>query len=114
MQSSGSGWSRLATPNTNPGGQGNQNLSLLIDAFDSSIVYVAGDRVAELVDNAWTISAYRVQGNAATSIAGPTFTSMSTSVHADARSFAMDSNGNLYLTNDGGIYKRTQPNYQQW
>jgi autotransporter-associated beta strand protein len=104
-QNSGGSWSALAVPVTNAGvNQAAVNLAIAIDPSNTSIVYVAGDG---LPVSPFTVPAFRVQGNVATSITD-SHTSNSSTAHSDAR-VLMVASGNLLMGSDGGIYMRSNP-----
>ncbi|SKA27263.1 autotransporter-associated beta strand repeat-containing protein [Enhydrobacter aerosaccus] len=110
-QDGGAHWTPLTTPSdVNTGAQALTNLTLAIDPKNSSIVYVAGDASNP---QPYTVPAFRVVLNPNGSSTVETLTLSGTSnnsaPHADSRAFAFDAAGNLILTEDGGIYLRTNP-----
>lgn len=105
-QNGGSSWAALAVPATNKGvQQAAVNLAVAIDATNTSIVYVTGDGIE---NSPFTVAAFRVQGNTATSITLAR-TSNGSSAHSDSRGLVVDSAGNLWMTSDGGVYMRSSP-----
>ena len=105
-QDSGGSWSALKVPDTNKGvHQAVVNLAVAIDTSNTSIVYVTGDGIPQ---SPYTIPAFRVQGQTATSL---TFanTADNSTAHSDSRVLVMDAAGNLLMGSDGGIYMRTNP-----
>lgn len=109
-QDGGMTWKPLSTPSVNAGEQASTNLTLAIDPGNSSIVYVAGDRIE---NSPYTVPVYRVVLNADGSSSATDMsragTANNSAVHADSRAFAFDSAGNMILTEDAGIYRRTSP-----
>lgn len=109
-QDGGTNWKSLSVPTVNPGNQASTNLTLAIDPGNSSIVYVAGDRIE---NSPYTAPVYRVVLNADGSSSATDMsragTANDSAVHADSRAFAFDSAGNMILTEDAGIYRRTSP-----
>src|SRR5882757_2931041 len=105
-QNSGGSWSALAVPVVSAGvHQAVVNLAIAIDPANSTIVYVAGDGLAI---SPFTIPAFRVQGNVATSITDGN-TSNNSTAHSDARALVINAGGNLVMGSDGGIYMRSNP-----
>ncbi len=131
-------WESLGVPTTNegsemfpcmlganPGGQGTIHMSLAADPNNPTVVYVGGDRQpggncdgggfpnsigaedysgrlfrgdsGALPEDRWRPLTHSGTGN-------------NTSPHADSRSLAFDAAGNLIEGDDGGIYKRVDPN----
>jgi autotransporter-associated beta strand protein len=106
-QNGGISWSALKVPDTNLGVmQAQVNLAVAIDPRNTSIVYVTGDGI----DNCGpcTVPAFRVQGNTATSLTLD-HTSNGSSAHSDSRGLVVDAAGNLWMTSDGGVYMRSNP-----
>jgi autotransporter-associated beta strand protein len=105
-QNGGGSWSALKVPDTNLGVmQAQVNLAVAIDTSNTSIVYVTGDGIE---NNPFTVAAFRVQGNTATSIT-LAHTSNGSTAHSDSRGLVVDSAGNLWMTSDGGVYMRSNP-----
>lgn len=117
-----------------PGGQGSIHLSIAADPTDANIVYVGGDRQPwknepiPPVDfpnalGAENFTGRIFRGNASlpagsqwvhlthsTALGAPGGgTANNTAPHADSREMTFDAAGNLIETDDGGIYKRTNP-----
>ncbi len=109
-QDGGTTWKPLQTPSVNAGNQASTNLTLAIDPGNSSIVYVAGDRIE---NSPYTVPVYRVvlnsDGSSSATDMSRAGTANDSAVHADSRAFAFDSAGNMILTEDAGIYRRTSP-----
>ena len=115
------------------GGQGAIHASILADPTDANLVYMGGDRQphpAEYGGGNWpnSIGANDYSGRLfrgdASQISGTQFvhlthannvtpteggTANSSSPHADSREMAFDVNNNLIEVDDGGIYRRTNP-----
>ncbi len=114
-------WSALPNPLTNQGDPSNVlHFALAIDPGDTSIVYVAGSDQAPPLPT--TMPAFAVQAQGFTSLTcnfdkkgqckvdgGPIGT-----VHADARGFAIDQAGNLFLVGDGGVYVHSPQGNGVW
>ncbi len=119
-----------------PGGQGSIHLSLAADPTDANIVYVGGDRQPlfnEVADppnadfpnsiGANDFSGRLFRGNASlaagsqwvhlthsTSLGAPGGgTASSSSPHADSREMTFDAHGRLIETDDGGVFRRSNP-----
>lgn len=122
-----------------PGGQGDINFALLADRNNPNYVYISGDVQAarnaltntlpnQIGANGWYGQIMR--GDASKGLSSPpevdnwtpatpytgqwlpltsNFAANSTDPHADSRSLAFDANGNLLETNDGGVYRRSDP-----
>ncbi len=109
---SGSTWSALPVPYTNPGGQVTPNFAIAIDPKNANLVYVSGDNNYFTGYN--TVAAYRVDASTntftdLTDVGGPVNTDNGSTVHPDSRALTFDANGRLIITTDGGIYARTNP-----
>ena len=102
----GGNWTVIgAIPDINPGQSGNKHFSMIADASGTR-VYVGGDRsnaapwvgnihVGDSTSNTWTEVVKTGANN--------------TAPHADSRDMVFDSNGDLIETDDGGIYRLTNP-----
>ncbi|MGQ0643223.1 MAG: WD40/YVTN/BNR-like repeat-containing protein, partial [Gemmatimonadaceae bacterium] len=130
-------WTALDLPTTtesgvavgmHPGTQATTHLSIAADLTNDNVVYVGGDRQPFLNEfttgncpcfpnsigaNDYSGRLFRVDaslaaGTQATHLTHSNTTSNS-SPHADSRDMAIDANGNLIETDDGGIYRRTTP-----
>jgi hypothetical protein len=105
----GVSWTAMDVPPVHPGGQGFPNTSLVGHPTNPNLVFVAGDRI--------TVSPFtgNVRRGDATLAAGTQFTAImdaggnNTTPHADSRDMAIDANGNLLQSDDGGIYRRLTP-----
>ncbi|MDZ4853021.1 MAG: GEVED domain-containing protein [Pirellulaceae bacterium] len=133
---SGGVWTPVVTPNPiskdidETGAQGRIHFSIVVDPTDHNIVYIGGDRQEQpnaIGDVAFNAAIFR--GNATIprnptvapspqwdhithNIVGfdlPGGTASGSAPHADSREMVFDANGNLIETDDGGIYKRTNP-----
>jgi hypothetical protein len=128
-----------AVPNTgtwlhwesaNPGGQGGINLSIAVDPANSKNVYVGGDSAGDLLADAG--AAFIVRGDStilpnnqipssqwAPIVLNPIASIPNSgalngsSPHSDTRKMRIDANGNLLLSCDGGIYRRSLPTSPQ-
>ncbi|MDO1449179.1 sialidase family protein [Rhodocytophaga aerolata] len=133
----GNNWVTMSIPNNNeggihPGSQGNIHLSLVADPSNHNVVYIGGDRQRVYFNGDQPIpnfigakdySGILFRGDASKPLGqqwvhlthskdkGPTGggTLNSTAPHADSRDMAVTINGVLIEVNDGGIYKRTNP-----
>ena len=132
----GGTWTAMDLPTTvedgvaigiHPGGQGSTHLSIAADPTDADIVYIGGDRQPYLGEGSGGMdffpnsigandySGRLFRGNAAAAPGSQwtplthVGTASNSSPHADSRDMAFDAAGNLIETDDGGIYKRTQP-----
>jgi hypothetical protein len=76
-----------------------------IDPSNTSIVYVTGDAINS---PPFTVAAFRVQGQTATSLTSGNSSNNSTA-HSDSRALVVDAAGNLWMGSDGGIYMRSNP-----
>jgi len=128
----GASWSALdlPSPSIHPGFQASLHFSIAADPTDPDIVYLGGDRqnlpfpneigATDYSGNLYRIDASLSRGSQAAHLThsdslGPSGggTASSSSPHADSREMTFDADGNLIETNDGGIYKRTQPRSNQ-
>lgn len=102
-------WTAMDVPPVHPGSQGFPNTAILADRNNANIVYVSGDRI--------TVSPFtgNIRRGDASAAAGSQFTPImdgnagNTTPHADSRAMVFDANGNLLESDDGGIYRRTNP-----
>lgn len=131
-------WTPLDTPTTtenfaifgiHPGGQGGTHLSIAVDPTNSNIVYVGGDRQPDFNETLgnptgfppsnsigagnytgrlFRIDASQPAGSQAAHLTHSN-TASTSSPHADSRDMAFAANGNLIEVDDGGIYRRTNP-----
>ncbi len=120
------------TPDEISGGQGAIHFSIAADPTDPNVVYVGGDRQPRTNGDAGTfpnsIGANNFSGRLFRGDAslpnGNQFvhlthrnnlgaqgggTASNSSPHADSRDMVVDANGNLLEVDDGGIYRRTNP-----
>jgi hypothetical protein len=105
-QNGGQSWSALAVPPTNQGvKQAAVNLAVAIDPTDPTTVYVTGDGI---VGTPYTVPAFRVKGQTFTSLTLE-YTNNGSTAHSDSRGLVVDSSGNLWMTSDGGVYMRSNP-----
>ena len=127
----GATWAAMDLPATaeggiHPGGQGGTHLSVAADPGNANIVYIGGDRQPSPFPN--TIGAVDFSGRLfrgdASQPAGSQFvhlthsnslgaagggTNSSSAPHADSRDMDVAANGVLIEGDDGGIYRRTNP-----
>ena len=121
-----------------PGGQGSIHFSITVDPTNDEVVYVGGDRQPRGFQDQgnWpnALGAYNYSGRlfrgdagveATGAIPSPQWehlthtqnaggmsgggTASNSSPHADSRHMDFDANGNLIESDDGGIYRRTNP-----
>ena len=102
-------WTQMDDVFVHNGGQQNPNTSIAADPSNANLVYVGGDRIS---GSPFTGLSFR--GNAAASTgsqwsilvnAGAT----STAPHADTRDMAFRADGTLLESDDGGMYRHTNP-----
>jgi hypothetical protein len=127
----GTTWTQMDLPATveggiHPGGQGGTHLSIAADPNNQNIVYIGGDRQATPFPSsigANDFSGRLFRGDASqptgsqfvhlthSSALGPAGggTAGGTSPHADSRDMDVAANGVLIEGDDGGIYRRTNP-----
>ncbi len=132
---SGGSWTRVTGPNPSPkdldaSSQGRLHFSIVVDPSNEDILYVGGDRQDRPGQiGATTGSGSLFRGNAGlgrnpTGAPSPQWdhlthyssaidvnggTAGGSSPHADSREMVFDANGNLMEVDDGGIFKRTNP-----
>lgn len=118
-----------------PGGQASIHMAIVADPTDANIVYISGDRQPLFNEpiggpfsfpnslGANDFSGRIFRGNASLPLASQWVhmthssslgapgggTASSSAPHADSREMTFDSRGDLIETDDGGIYKRTNP-----
>ena len=101
---------QLAVPDINPGRQASTDFAIAVDPTKPDVVYVAGDRIAEVP---FTVTAFRVVRRADGTSVAETLTDAGTtdgsSTHADARTLVFDALGRMIQGGDGGLYFRTNP-----
>ena len=106
----GASWTALAVPAVHPGSQGSTNTAIAADPTNANVVFVSGDRITAgpFTGNVARIDASQPLASQSTFVvdAGAN----STAPHADSRAMAFDANGNLLESDDGGIYRLTEPN----
>lgn len=133
----GDTWTFLGVPGTvedgffigvHPGGQGFIHMSIVADPVDPNIVYVGGDRQPlfnELSGNpvpgfpnslgAEAFSGRIFRADASLLPANPwtplthSGTASNSAPHADSREMVFDASGELIQTDDGGVYRHTDP-----
>ena len=130
-------WTALDLPSTveaggvifgiHPGGQASIHMSMAADRSNKDVVYIGGDRqvgsdealgtaprwpnavgATDYSGRIFRVDAARPSGQQATHLTHSNTASRS-APHADSRDMAMDANGELIETDDGGIYRRTKP-----
>ena len=105
----GGAWTQMDDVFVHNGGQQNPNTSLAADPTNANLVYVAGDRIQ---NGPFTGLGYR--GNAAAA-AGAQWSILvdagasNTAPHADTRDMAFRADGSLLESDDGGMYRHTNP-----
>jgi hypothetical protein len=127
----GSNWTSMGVPTTasvgiHPGGQGKKNLSIVADPNDDNIVYIGGDTQEGPFPNSVGATGFTgrlFRGDASLPAANRFFhlthsnsmgpagggTASNSAPHADSRDMAFAANGDLIEVDDGGIYRRTDP-----
>jgi hypothetical protein len=135
----GNSWTALDLPRTvegggaifdlHPGAQASTHLSIVADRDNPNLVYIGGDRQPAFDERAqpgtvprWpnSLGARDYSGRLFRINAGEPGGSQSTALthsgtakgsapHADSRDMAIAANGMLIETDDGGVYRRTQP-----
>ncbi len=125
----GDSWAAMDLPGTtsfgiHPGFQGGFHLSIAADPTDPDLVYVGGDRQSfpnQIGALDFTGRLFRGDASAApgsqwqhlthSNVLGPAGggTASSSAPHADSRELVFDAAGELIETDDGGIYRRTNP-----
>jgi hypothetical protein len=96
------GWQTLDTPITN--GFGSWFLALAADPTNGNIAYVGGGGGG----SEYRVDASLASGSQASRIT-TTGTASNSRPHSDVRDLRFDANGDLIETNDGGVYKQTNP-----
>ncbi len=129
----GANWTQLDTPVTNeggtivginprpkPGGQGGVHFSILADATNPNLVYVGGDRQPNnngfpnaVGANDFSGRLFRCDASLAANTQCTSLTHNGTpnnsAPHADSREMVFDVNGDIVETDDGGVYRQTDP-----
>ena len=129
----GANWTQLDTPVTNeggtnvginprpkPGGQGGVHFSILADRTNANVVYVGGDRQPNnngfpnaIGANDFSGRLFRCDASAAANSQCTALTHNGTAnnsaPHADSREMVFDVNGDIIETDDGGVYRQTDP-----
>lgn len=131
----GTTWTQLDLPTTVEAGvnegihwgeQGNVNFSIAADPTNPNLVYVGGDVQPDPLPNSLGAANYtgRLFRGDASQLAGTQWvhlthsnalgaagggTANSSAPHADSRDMAIDVNGDLIEVDDGGVYRRTNP-----
>lgn len=124
----GTTWTAMDVPAIHPGGQAGTHLSIAADPTDPSIVYLGGDRqdrpgdlnAADFSGRLFRGDASRPRGSQLAHLTHSRFvgaagggTLSASAPHADSREMVFDAQGDLIETDDGGIYRRTQPRSNQ-
>lgn len=113
---SGGTWASLAAlPSIHPGGQGGTHLSIVAHPTLADVCFIGGDRQPSPFPN--PVGALNFSGRLYRVDFSPqgfshithSNTTSNSSPHADSREMLFDSNGDLVETDDGGIYKHTDP-----
>jgi uncharacterized repeat protein (TIGR01451 family) len=132
----GANWTQLDTPQTNengtligiqprekPGGQGGVHFSIVADPTNANVVYVGGDRQPTVPPantfpnsigaNDFSGRLFRCDASLAANLQCVALTHIGTannsSPHADSREMRFDVNGDIIETDDGGVYRQTNP-----
>lgn len=106
-----------------PGGQGNLHFSIRTDPYDPNVVYVGGDRQPlefgrpnSVGASTFTGRLFRVDASLPSGSQSSTLTHLegvsttrNSAPHADSREMVFDAKGDIVEVDDGGIYKRTNP-----
>jgi len=102
----------------NSGGQAG-NVGIAIDPANSKFIYLGGDKQADIIGGFTAIVRANVTIAADNGIPSSQWTSIvatgtgnGTSPHPDTRAFAFDAQGSLLVVNDGGAYRRIDPQSQ--
>lgn len=133
----GATWTGMGVPTTtedgsvvfgaHPGRQGGTHLAIAADPSNNNLVYISGDRQPYFSEGTGGNSFFP-NSSGANDYSGRSFrgdaslpaatrwtplthvgTSNNSAPHADSRESGFDAQGNLIESNDGGVYKRTQP-----
>lgn len=131
----GANWTQLDTPQTNeggtiiglqprekPGGQGAIHFSIRADPTNANVVYVGGDRqpvggngnfpnsigASDFSGRLFRCNASLAAGSQCTPLTH-NGTSDNSAPHADSREMVFDANGDIIETDDGGVYRQTDP-----
>ena len=105
----GGSWTQLDDVFVHNGGQQNPNTSLAADPTNANLVYVGGDRITGS-----PFTALSSRGDA-TAASGSQWTILvnagatNTAPHADTRDMAFRADGTLLESDDGGLYRHTNP-----
>lgn len=105
----GGNWTAMDVPAIHPGGQGSVNTSLAAHPSNNTLVFIGGDRITS-----YPFTGDVRRGNS-TAAAGSQFSIImdaggnNTAPHADSRDLAFDANGSLLESDDGGVYRRSNP-----
>ncbi len=105
----GGAWTLLDQVFVHNGGQQNPNTSLAADPSNANLVYVGGDRI-----DSSPFTGLSFRGNA-TAVAGSQWSILvnagasNTAPHADTRDMAFRADGTLLESDDGGMYRNTNP-----
>lgn len=120
----GTTWTAMDVPSIHPGGQASIHLSIATAPTNANIVYLGGDRqnlpgdlqARNFSGRLFRGDASRAQGSQFVHLThsrnvGPAGggTISASSPHADSRELVVDAAGNLIETDDGGVYRRTNP-----
>ncbi len=107
------------TPEEIAGGQGSIHFSIAADPAIATLVYVGGDRQPNPFPNSlgannfsgrlFRVNGALATGSQATALTHNPSTTNKSSPHADSRDMTIDAAGNILEGDDGGIYRRTNP-----
>jgi hypothetical protein len=111
----GATWAAMSLPGDiyggiNPGGQANNNFSLLADQSNPNVVFVGGDAAPFGPTNAtWLGRIMRGDASLPSGIQWWALSGLTNTPHADSRNMVFDPNGNILECDDGGIYRLRNP-----
>ena len=105
----GLSWIALDVPNTHPGGQGWVHFSIVADPNNPQLVYVGGDGGM----TRFRVDASKPSGRQVSPLQSLSGSATGSSPHADSREMVFDATGSIIETDDGGIYRRTNPGGNQ-
>lgn len=105
----GASWTALDVVGVHAGAQGALNTALIADLNNPNVVYLSGDRIpaGPFTGIVARIDASLALGSQITFVVDDG--ANKTAPHADTRAMAFDANGNLLESDDGGIYRLSNP-----
>lgn len=99
----------VPSPEIEPGGQAQVHGAIVADKNDANIVYLSGDRQSNFPFSANVFRGDNLISSGSKWISVVKGNAQGTSPHPDSRSMALDANGDLLQSNDGGVYKLLTP-----